>query len=84
MESSRFGKPVFISNNTSLPEVGGTHAFYWDQYDPEYMATILQEGLAMYFKNQEALSKAYIEHTKQFSWARAAQHYIDVYKSLTF
>ncbi|MFC4634152.1 glycosyltransferase family 4 protein [Dokdonia ponticola] len=84
IEAMRFGKPVFISNNTSLPEVGGTHAFYWDHYDPEYMATVLKEGLAMYFKNQEALSKAYIEHTKQFSWARAAQHYIDVYKSLTF
>ncbi|WP_299209449.1 glycosyltransferase family 1 protein [uncultured Dokdonia sp.] len=83
IEAMRFGKPVFISNNTSLPEVGGTHAFYWDHYDPEYMATVLKEGLAEYFKNENTLSKTYITHAQQFSWAKAAQQYIDVYRSLT-
>ena len=83
IEAMRFGKPVFISNNTSLPEVGSTHAFYWDSYDPKYMAGIVKEGLEKYFKNQEVLSEAYIAHARRFSWATAAQQYIEVYRSLT-
>jgi glycosyltransferase involved in cell wall biosynthesis len=29
-QAMHFGKPVFLSNKTSLPEVGGKHAYYWD------------------------------------------------------
>jgi hypothetical protein len=36
IEAMHFGKPVFLSNKTSLPEVGGKHAYYWDNFDPEY------------------------------------------------
>ena len=32
IEAMRFGKPVFLSNNTSLPEIGGAHAFFWDHF----------------------------------------------------
>lgn len=82
IEAMRFGKPVIISNNTSLPEVGGSHAFYWDHYDPTYMATVLQKGLEAYSKNAETLSKTYIAHANSFSWTHAAQQYIEVYRSL--
>jgi len=27
LEAMTFGKPVFLSNKTSLPEIGGSHAF---------------------------------------------------------
>ncbi len=83
IEAMRFGKPVFISNNTSLPEVGGSHAFYWDHYDPEYMASVIEKGLKNYNENKEALSKVYIEHAKSFHWRTAAKQYIEVYRSLT-
>jgi glycosyltransferase involved in cell wall biosynthesis len=29
IEAMKFGKPTFISNNTSLPEIGGELSFYW-------------------------------------------------------
>ncbi|SNS21789.1 glycosyltransferase family 4 protein [Dokdonia pacifica] len=82
IEAMRFGKPVFISNNTSLPEVGGTHAFYWDHYDARYMADVLTKGLEDYSKNAETLSEAYITHAHSFSWTNAAKQYLDVYRSL--
>lgn len=82
IEAMRFGKPVFLSNNTSLPEIGGKHAFYWDNYDPNYMADIVTKGLDVFQKNQDMLSKAYIEHAKGFDWKKAAQSYIDVYRTL--
>ncbi len=37
IEAMHFGKPIFLSNKTSLPEIGGEHCYYWDNFDPEYM-----------------------------------------------
>jgi hypothetical protein len=33
----QFGKPVFSSNRTSLPEICGGHAFLWENFDVDYM-----------------------------------------------
>ncbi len=82
IEAMRFGKPVFLSNNTSLPEIGGEHAYYWDHYEPEYMATVLKEGLHAYENDQNNLSDLYITRAKSFDWDAAAKAYIDVYRSL--
>lgn len=82
IEAMRFGKPVFLSNNTSLPEIGGKNAFYWDHYDPEYMATIVKSGLKTFDTNEKTLSQLYIDRAKNFDWDAAARQYIEVYRSL--
>ncbi len=82
IEAMRFGKPVFLSNNTSLPEIGGEHAFYWNNYNPEYMAKIVTEGLNTYQNNKNILSEKYIAHAKSFNWDDAAKAYSKVYRSL--
>lgn len=82
IEALRFGKPVFISNNTSLPEVGGKHAFYWDNYAPDYMAKTIESGLNEYRTSKTILSKEYKKHALSFSWDSAAKDYINVYKRL--
>tara|TARA_R110000868_G_scaffold1389_6_gene10703 strand:+ start:4096 stop:5172 length:1077 start_codon:yes stop_codon:yes gene_type:complete len=84
IEALRFGKPVFLSNNTSLPEVGGKYAFYWDHYDPNYMAEVLENGLNTYNKNKDTFSQNYINHAKSFNWDTAALEYIKVYKNILF
>lgn len=84
IEAMRFGKPVFLSNNTSLPEIGEKHAFYWNHYEPNYMAKILKEGLNIFNKNKTELSQNYINHAKSFNWDKAAKQYIEVYKSIVF
>jgi hypothetical protein len=38
-----FGKPVFLSTYTSLPEIGGDKAFYFDSFEPQLMAQLYQE-----------------------------------------
>ena len=48
IEAMAFGKPIFISNNTSLPEIGGEHSFYWDNHSPEHMAEVLVQGMKKY------------------------------------
>jgi len=82
IEAMRFGKPVFLSNNTSLPEIGGKDAFYWDHYNPEYMAEIVKQGLMNYNDNKDDLSSKYVTHAKSFDWDKAALKYIEVYRSL--
>lgn len=82
IEAMRFGKPVFLSNNTSLPEIGGKHAFYWNQYNPEYMASVFNNGMDTFNKNKENYINAYINRAKSFNWDKTAKHYIEVYRSL--
>jgi glycosyltransferase involved in cell wall biosynthesis len=82
IEAMRFGKPTFLSNNTSLPEIGGKNAFYWDDYEPEYMAKIVEEGLIEFNQNKNELSSKYINHAKSFNWDESSKQYADVYRSL--
>ncbi|QIE58025.1 glycosyltransferase family 4 protein [Rasiella rasia] len=82
IEAMRFGKPVFLSNNTSLPEIGGAQSFYWDHYDPEYMATIFKEGMETYFAHQTEYEEWYIARAKSFNWKTTAKQYLDVYNTI--
>lgn len=82
IEAMTFGKPVFLSNNTSLPEIGGKDAFFWDHYEPEYMAKIVSDGLKSYESNKVALSSNYMSRALSFDWDVAALKYVNVYRSL--
>ncbi len=77
LEAMHFGKPVFLSNKTSLPEIGGDVAFYFDSFNPEAMQEVFIEGLNNFRRNN--LQKAVMEHAAQFSWDRAADQYLDLY-----
>lgn len=83
IEAMKFGKPVFISNNTSLPEIGGNIAFYWDHYDPHYMALALEEGMNTFENKKEYFETQLIKRAISFNWDDAAKEYIKVYNSLT-
>jgi glycosyltransferase involved in cell wall biosynthesis len=80
VEAMGFGKPLFLSNLTSLPEVGGDVAFYFKNFDPAHMQQVLMEGLDTYSMN--GLADRIRERGQLFSWKRNAQQYVDVYKSL--
>ena len=82
IEAMRFGKPVFLSNNTSLPEIGGPDAFYWDHYNPSYMVDVFNKGMQKYTKDKESISERYIKRSKSFCWDKAASEYLKVYRSL--
>ncbi len=82
IEAMRFGKPIFISNNTSLPEIGGEHSFYWDHYESQYMAEVLKNGMTTYKNNPKFYEDWYIARANTFSWESTAKQYLDVYKSI--
>ncbi|WP_306352872.1 glycosyltransferase family 4 protein [Flavobacterium sp. '19STA2R22 D10 B1'] len=82
IEAMRFGKPIFLSDKTSLPEIGGEYSFYWKEFNPEYMAATFLEGLQKYNTDFAFYSQKYIERALSFSWDTAAKKYIEVYRSL--
>lgn len=79
VEAMSVGKPVFLSQLTSLPEIGGTEAFYWPDFEPESMNRIFRAGLNEFNAERSARSIAW---TKQFSWEAAAQAYLKLYSEI--
>lgn len=82
IEAMRFGKPVFLANNTSLPEIGGENSFFWNHYEPQYMAKTVTDGMEKFKNNKEFYEEWYRERANSFSWKNTAKQYIEVYKSL--
>ncbi|NRD19641.1 glycosyltransferase family 4 protein [Winogradskyella eckloniae] len=82
VEAMSFGIPVIISNKTSLPEVGGTVAHYWNEYEPEYMANIVKTALSEFKEHPEQKIKELNNQAKKFSWSNAAKQYLKVYNEV--
>jgi glycosyltransferase involved in cell wall biosynthesis len=80
-EAMAFGKPVFISNLTSLPEIGGKEAYYFEDFEPENMAKVLHDGLHDFGQNslrQERMRK----RAASFNWPDVAGEYWTLYEGL--
>lgn len=78
IEAMSFGKPVFLSRLTSLPEIGGEWAYYWDELDPKRMADVYLHCMED-FDASPSRAAAIIESTNRFDWDRCADEYIDYY-----
>lgn len=83
IEAMTFGKPVFLSNKSSLPEIGGAHAFYWKDFDPKTMATVFENGINEYERHKTSYATAYKKHAASFDWTNTASAYIKVYQELS-
>ena len=79
IEAMRFGKPTFLSNATSLPEIGGKMAYYFESDDPENMREVFSKGMNDYSNRQPAA--AIIKHAEQFTWESSAKAYLEVYNN---
>ncbi|HMG68836.1 MAG TPA: glycosyltransferase family 1 protein [Chitinophagaceae bacterium] len=78
LEAMYFGKPVFLSRFTSLPEIGGDVAYYFDNFDPACMKEVFEKGMHHYECNQPL--KKIKERAKSFSWEKAVSEYLEVYR----
>lgn len=81
IEAMSFGKPTFISDKTALPEIGGKVAFYWDNFDPEYICQTFIDGMRV-AQLDPLFDQKIKAHAKQFIWDDAAKNYIDFYNTL--
>ncbi len=80
VEAMYHEKPVFTANTTSLPEVGGDAAYYFTQFDPDYMRQVFTAGMEDYLlPGSTAKIK---QQALRFSWDISANEYIAIYKRL--
>lgn len=79
IEAMSFGKPVFLSTFTSLPEIGGKAAFYFNNFEPKSMADTYKNGLKNY-QEDASLSDKIKQWASQFDYRTMAKNYQALYE----
>ncbi|RYG51963.1 MAG: glycosyltransferase family 1 protein [Chitinophagaceae bacterium] len=80
VEAMRFGRPLFLSTRTSLPEIGGEAAFYFQNFEPDHMLKVFQAGMEMFSTN--GFSEKVKMRARSFQWEEKAMEYLKIYRSL--
>lgn len=78
VEAMRFGRPVFATKLSSIPEVCQSFAYYWENFDPEEMASFVRLRLEE-FGSQPHRSNDLKAYAERFNWKEAASSYIKVF-----
>ncbi|HXQ31620.1 MAG TPA: glycosyltransferase family 1 protein [Steroidobacteraceae bacterium] len=78
IEAMYFGKPVFVTRLSCLPEVCGDAAYYFDSFEPARMREVIESGLAR-AETRAGAVRAWAGH---YSWQRAANQYLALYERL--
>ena len=78
LEAMYFGKPVYLSKLTSLPEVGGSWAGYFSDFDPHAMRRCVEAESPRLLAHASDIRA----HAAQFTWDRATQAYLAIYRRL--
>lgn len=82
VEAMSIGLPVICSNRTSLPEVAGSAGYYWENFNPEYMAGVVKDCLQAYDEDPENYRARLQQQARKFSWQNAAKQYLDFYQQI--
>lgn len=82
IEAMAYGKPVFLSQHTCLPEIGGNYAYYFNKnFDRKAMQLEFMHGLEDY-DNGGKKPEEIMNYAKSFSWERAAKEYWKIYNEM--
>jgi glycosyltransferase involved in cell wall biosynthesis len=82
LEAMAIGVPVAISNVSSLPEVGGEAAFYFDPERPESIAETIAEVLKLNQEEKEKVIRVGKIQAKKFTWEKCARTILDTLEQL--
>jgi glycosyltransferase involved in cell wall biosynthesis len=78
VEAMSAGKPAFLSSLTSLPEIGGDAAYYFDSFEPDSMAATVKRGLDDFDAHPQRADELRA-YASRYSWMRAATEYWALY-----
>lgn len=79
VEAMAFGKPLFLSNRTSLPEIGGDMAFYFNSFESKELQEVFETGIKKY--DTLNLSDSIKTRASKFEWSNTAKEYLNIYRS---
>jgi glycosyltransferase involved in cell wall biosynthesis len=82
IEAMALGCLVFTSNTSSMPEVGGIHARYFDPDSVYSMQSILEDGLISNPNFSDDFQLNGILWARKFSWDNCATKTLKIYESL--
>lgn len=78
LEAMGCGCPVIASNNSSMPEVGGSAALYVDPYDVGGIARAMRQAVR---QRNKLVKKGFLQ-VRKFSWEKTAEMTEQVYRSV--
>jgi glycosyltransferase involved in cell wall biosynthesis len=81
LEAMSFKCPVVCSNKSSLPEVAGDAAEYFDPYNIEEMMLSIESVIFSTEKRNDLIEKG-LKRIKLFSWEKCTEQTLEVYSSL--
>ncbi|MCE3077232.1 glycosyltransferase family 4 protein [Chryseobacterium gwangjuense] len=82
VEAMYFGKPVFLSALTSLPEIGGDLAFYFEDFSAEKMNEVYLNGISTFNEDKEVFQTRLKARALEFSYLKMVESYENIYKEL--
>jgi glycosyltransferase involved in cell wall biosynthesis len=80
VEAMSLGKPLFLSNKTALPEIGGKVAFYFNDFSETIMQQTFERGMKQYYSCN--MKDDIIKKGGEFCWDNAALKYLKIYREL--
>lgn len=81
IEAFSCGCPVLASNSSSLPEVGGNAAKYFNPEDLQALVSLLKELQRNNILRKE-MSQLGFRRAKEFSWEQTGKATLDIYKKI--
>jgi glycosyltransferase involved in cell wall biosynthesis len=78
-EAMSLGLPLFLSDKTSLPEIGGPDAYYFKNFEPSSMLDVFLNGMKDFSTEKKI---RLLERSQLFNWQKAAESYLNLYESL--
>ena len=78
IEAMALGKPVFCSSKTSLAEIGGEHACFFNSFQPEQMALCVKNNI--HSLSQTLPTQQRIQYAHTFNYDKHFSQYLDLYK----
>jgi glycosyltransferase involved in cell wall biosynthesis len=81
LEAMSAGCPVVCSRTSSLPEVCGDAAEYFDPAQPDSIATSIERAVSSNGRRQELIALGLLQ-IRKFSWDQCASHTAAIYERL--
>ena len=81
IEAMQFGKPVFISDAQSLPEIGNGFAYIWPDLSTDIMVRTIKEHIDNHYQDLPQIQKMK-EYAASFSYQKHIESYISLYNEL--
>jgi glycosyltransferase involved in cell wall biosynthesis len=82
LEAMSCGAPVLIAQTSSLPEVGGDAAAYFDPRSQEELAGKLLD-LNLNEDKRQKMSGLSVEQASRFNWETSARHLVSIFQKLS-